>query len=605
MARRFLYIECGSVKTKALLVDAGSRVSLLAKGQALTTAGYGLDDVSHGILQASRELEETYGRPLLLGASPLRIHPESGLEGIFVTASVAGATLAAVAGVFRDISAESAQRAVLLGGACVSDVFAINDDRLPHEKRVALRQRPIDMLILAGGVDDFSSLDRAPGRQAVTVARLLCSGLPRSRVTETERPTVVYAGSVLVRDEIRELFSGVAPLEITENVRPKLENENLEPARTAVKDLFRSLLAKSPRYRSLGHVVDPAGYATARAIEEASRRLDENILYVDVGGAFTSVYSVIGGVANRTVTDLWGLVSNGARARINSGRLLRWLPFPAREEDVSTAIGTRMIRPQTVPETWNELAVRLAIVREEARLGLQEHMGLAVLLRGIQRRRQIYEIFGYETVGGQTIVNLSKCHNIILGGGWLEGRTPNQVMLVATEALETAGTNRIYADTSGILPLCGELLQSSEITPDMVLDSLELLGTCVSPLETKGQGGLRLMSSLGSALLESSGRRQTTKLQAGRIQRLALGAGETAVLHLVPARGIDFGEGPGKRVKVEVKGGPAGVVLDMRPRPLSLPSAEARRRSRLAEWWKDMDACPTAVVAGWERGEIS
>ena len=602
MARRFLYVECGSVKTKALVVEVGDRVAVVARGEALTTAGYGLDDVSHGILRAVREMEESLGTPLLQDVTPLKPHPESGLERLFVTSSVAGATLAAVAGVFRDISAESAQRAVLLGGACVSDVFAINDERLPHEKRVALRQRPIDMLILAGGVDDFTSMDRAPGRQAVTVANLLSSGLPRSRVSETQPPIVVYAGSVLVRDEIKGIFDGVAPLEITENVRPKLENENLEPARTAVRDIFRSLLGKSPRYGKLGTGVDPAGYATGRAIEEAARRLDENILYVDVGGAFTSVYSSIGGALNRTVTDLWGLVSNGATARLRPGRLLRWLPFPAKEDAVSTTVGNRMIRPQTVPETWEELAIRLAIIREEARLGLQEHMGLAVLLRGIQRRRQIYEIFGYETVGGQTIVNLSKCENIILGGGWLAGRTPNQIMMIAMEALETAGANRIYADTAGLLPLCGELLQVSEITPDMVLDSLELLGTCVSPLEAKSQSGLRLSSSLGSVLLETIRGRQKVRLQAGRIQRLPLETGETAHLHMIPARGIDFGAGPGKRVRMEVKGGPAGVILDMRPRPLALPSVEARRMARLIEWWKDMDACPPAVLSGWERG---
>ncbi|MDP2858016.1 MAG: glutamate mutase L [Bacillota bacterium] len=605
MARRFLYVECGSVKTKALVVEVEDRVTVVARGEALTTAGFGLDDVSHGILQAVAEMEESLGTPLLQDAVPLKPHPESGLEGLFVTSSVAGATLAAVAGVFRDISAESAQRAALLGGACVSDVFAINDERLPHEKRVALRQRPIDMLILAGGVDDFTSMDRAPGRQAVTVANLLSSGLPRSRVSETRPPTVVYAGSVLVRDEIKGIFDGVAPLEITENVRPKLENENLEPARTAVRDIFRSLLGKSPRYGRLGTGVDPAGYATGRAIEEAARRLGENILFVDVGGAFTSVYSSIGGALNRTVTDLWGLVSNGATARLRPGRLQRWLPFPAAEDTICTVVGNRMIRPQTVPETWEELAIRLAIVREEARLGLQEHMSLAVLLRGIQRRRQIYEIFGYETVGGQTIVNLSKCENIILGGGWLAGRTPNQIMMIATEALETAGANRIYADTAGLLPFCGELLQGSEITPDAVLDSLELLGTCVSPLETKSQGGLRLSSSLGSASLETVRGRQKIRLQAGRIQRLPLETRETAVLHMMPARGIDFGDGPGKRVRMEVKGGPAGVILDMRPRPLSLPSVEARRLARLIEWWKDFGACPSGVLAGWEGGGAS
>jgi hypothetical protein len=602
VAKRFVYIECGSIITKALVVEADPEVKVVARGEALTTAGFGADDVSVGVQAAVREAEEALGRPLLVSATPLKLRPEAGCGAVFVTSSVAGGALAAVAGVFRDISAESAQRAVLLGGACVSDVFAINDERLPHEKRIDLRQRPLDFLMLAGGVDE-SAQNKNPGTQAVSVAKLLCGGLPRSRSCPGVRPTVIYAGSTLVRDQIEELFAGVAPVEMTENVRPKIEYENLEPARSAVLGLFQSAISASPRYRNLGLSVAPTGYATTRALEEMGRHTGQNTIIVDIGGAFTSVYSYIGGVMNRTVTDVLGLISNGAGNRVKADSLVKWVPFPYSKEKAASVLGNRRLRPQSVPETWEELMVRLAILREEARLGLEHHKELAVTLRGIQRKRQIWEIFGnYESVGGQTLVDLSKFDNVIIAGGWLRGRTTAQIAAVAMEGLQTAGINKIFADSEGVLALSGRLLEAAEITPGDILPSLVSLGTCVSPMLAKGGGGVGFGSSVATAVIENPFVHKTLTLQAGKITRQPFAAGEKATLTINPRQGMDFGQGAGKKVQAQVTGGPLGVIFDTRTRPLVLPSSDDRRRARLLEWWEALGVFPAERARLWEGG---
>ena len=66
---------------------------------------------------------------------------------------------------------------------------------------------------------------------------------------------------------------------------------------------------------------------------------------------------------------------------------------------------------------------------------------------------------------------------------------------------------------------------------------------------------------------------ESGELLWGDLKLLALGQGETAEITLNPARGVDVGGGPGKRVQQTVHGGTVGLVLDARGRPLTLGDA--------------------------------
>lgn len=154
MEQKILCIECGTVLTRALLVKTGERFDVLGVAEAPTTVGGDCDDLAIGAKHAISRLQHTLNTPLILPDTPLKLDPESGVSRVVVISNVHGVYTAAVAGVFKDISAESAKRAVLLSGGLVSDVFAMNDERLPYEMRMALRERPLDFLVLAGGVDE-------------------------------------------------------------------------------------------------------------------------------------------------------------------------------------------------------------------------------------------------------------------------------------------------------------------------------------------------------------------------------------------------------------------------------------------------------------------
>ena len=61
------------------------------------------------------------------------------------------------------------------------------------------------------------------------------------------------------------------------------------------------------------------------------------------------------------------------------------------------------------------------------------------------------------------------------------------------------------------------------------------------------------------------------ELRCGEVKLLRLADGETARVSIEPARGFDVGDGPGKSVDREVRGGTVGLILDARGRPLTLP----------------------------------
>ena len=49
---------------------------------------------------------------------------------------------------------------------------------------------------------------------------------------------VIFAGNVDAREIVKDRLESKTSLSITENLRPVLERENLQPARLGIQDLF-------------------------------------------------------------------------------------------------------------------------------------------------------------------------------------------------------------------------------------------------------------------------------------------------------------------------------------------------------------------------------
>src|SRR5438552_16179159 len=232
--RSILATDCGSTTTKAILIERGAEgYRLVVRGEAPTTVEAPFEDVTRGVLNAVREIEELANRRILDGERI--ISPQNGDEGVdlYVSTSSAGGGLQMmVSGLVLQMTGESAQRAALGAGAIVMDVIALNDGRRPHEKIRRLRQLRPDMILLSGGADGGDV------KRVVEMAEILVAADPKARLGSDYQLPVIYAGNAEAADIVRELLENRTALSVVPNLRPTLERENLKPARDAIHDLF-------------------------------------------------------------------------------------------------------------------------------------------------------------------------------------------------------------------------------------------------------------------------------------------------------------------------------------------------------------------------------
>ncbi|MEO8551008.1 MAG: glutamate mutase L, partial [Kofleriaceae bacterium] len=454
--RSVIATDCGSTTTKAILIEKNERgeYRLAARGEAPTTVEAPVEDVTRGVVNAVREIQELRGRSFLTDDGQIR-RPQDGDAGtdLYISTSSAGGGLQMmVAGVVANMTAESAARAALGAGAIVMDSLAANDHRLPHEKIERIRQLRPDMILLAGGTDGGTR------KHVIAMAELLRAAQPRPRLGHAFALPVIYAGNREVAAEITSMLGDRVALQIVPNVRPQLERENLGPARDAIHELFlEHVMQQAPGYAKLMSWTDvpimPTPGAMGLIIEELARRRRVNVVGVDIGGATTDVFSVFDNVFNRTVSANLGMsysVSN-VLAEAGLANIQRWVPFELEPHELRDRIGNKMIRPTTIPQTLDELKIEQAIAREALRLSFVQHAKFAVKLRGTQRAAGIGAAF--DEGEPESLVDMMKL-DLLVGSGGVLSHAPRRVqaMLMMIDAFEVEGVTELAVDSIFMMP---------------------------------------------------------------------------------------------------------------------------------------------------------
>ncbi|HSK05453.1 MAG TPA: glutamate mutase L, partial [Kofleriaceae bacterium] len=94
--RSVVATDCGSTTTKAILIErnAAGEYRLACRGEAPTTVEAPVEDVTRGVVNAVRELEELRGRRLLTAGGEIA-RPQQGDAGadLYVSTSSAGGGL--------------------------------------------------------------------------------------------------------------------------------------------------------------------------------------------------------------------------------------------------------------------------------------------------------------------------------------------------------------------------------------------------------------------------------------------------------------------------------------------------------------------------------
>ena len=602
--RSILATDCGSTTTKAILIEyINGEYRLSFRGEAPTTVEAPFEDVTRGVLNATMEVEELSGRKLIDGENIITPQRDNSGVDIYISTSSAGGGLQMmVAGVVKSMTGESAERAALGAGSIVMDVLASNDGRKPHEKITRIRQLRPDMILLSGGIDGGTT------KHVVELAEILSAANPQPRLGQNYKLPVIYAGNKKATSDIKKTLGDLTDLDITENIRPVLEQENLKPSRDKIHDLFMEhVMQQAPGYKKLMSWTDapimPTPGAVGALIEMVAEKENISVVGVDIGGATTDIFSVFQKQFNRTVSANLGMSYSICNVLAEAGleNVLRWVPFDIDEKELTNRIGNKMIRPTTVPQSLEELVIEQAIAREALRLSFIQHKEFAVNLKGVQKERTISDAFE-QSDSGQSLVNMMEL-DLIVGSGGVLSHAPRrqQSAKMLIDSFLPEGITALAVDSIFMMPQLGVManIEKKDLAEQARIAALEVfdkdclirLGTCIAPV-----GSVESKKDVLKAELEfSSGEKKEINLDGGDLVLVEADYQEISIT-LTPAKGIDVGAGVNETIKTTVYGGQVGIIFDCRGRPLSLSKEPNKRISELNNWSKALNEYPSLEV---------
>ncbi|MEY8001508.1 GlmL-related ornithine degradation protein [Clostridium sp. Mt-5] len=267
----YLIAEIGSTTTVVtgfnIKMDNHNKIFVdkLFQGKSCTTVLDG--DVNIGLKNAVKDIEVQIGESL-------------SWNKMLATSSAAGGLKITVHGLMNHMTVKAAKEAALGAGGIVKMVTA------GKMRKIDLRRihdiNP-NMIMIAGGID------YGERETALYNAELISS-------ERFNRP-VVYCGNIENREEIKQIFKG-QQLYIIDNVYPRVDELNVEPARKIIQQAFEKNIIKAPGMNRIKDIVDGSIMPTPGAVMESSMILYDiigDLVVLDVGGATTDVHSVTEG----------------------------------------------------------------------------------------------------------------------------------------------------------------------------------------------------------------------------------------------------------------------------------------------------------------------
>jgi hypothetical protein len=247
-------------------------------------------------------------------------------------------------------------------------------------------------------------------------------------------------------------------------------------------------------------------------------------------------------VVGAGITFADGQARRGENLALRAEEIARWLPFKINLSEVQNFFANKEIYPQIVPTT--ERAHKL------------EQAAARVRVQGIGDRVELEDY-------------------IVASGGVLsKAPSPSQAILMLLDSLQPEGLLKIYLDTQQLLPALGTLAVYQEENAQAILDQepLDFLGTTFS-----AANDIILQIDLG--LSEP----QELEVKQRNLAVFPLDEGQVATVKF---------ETKSQKGEFEAQGGPCGLIIDARGRPLELPSTEGERIKVLQEWEEDICRYP-------------
>ena len=362
-----LLVDIGSTYTKVRVIDLEA-VEILAQGKSVTTVE---EDVTLGL---ERAMAAAGVERDALGEFALRLACSSAAGGLSLVAI----------GLVPELTAEAARRAALGAGAVVRRVYSYQ--LTPREVAEIEALRP-DIILLAGGTD---------GGEAKTIVHNAVM-LANSSL----RMPVIVAGNKAVGGRVMDIlrWQGV-DARLTENVMPRLNVLNVEPAQQAIRQVFLERIVEAKGLDRAEEMLEAVAMPTPTAVLAGARLLADGVdgeegwgelMVVDVGGATTDVHSVAEGSPTRSNVLYRGLpeprlkrtVEGDLGLRVNAPSLLAALGEERVRQAMGvdgrpdlTALAERLSRDLgCLPQTEEEWALEATLGRGAVKLAVARHVG--------------------------------------------------------------------------------------------------------------------------------------------------------------------------------------------------------------------------------------
>jgi uncharacterized protein (TIGR01319 family) len=466
----FCITDVGSTTTKALLFLREAGAWRCLRYETPTTVEKPCEDVTVGVLQALHGLERVSGHTLVSDDAPAIPY--------LTTSSAGGGLAMVVTGLVYNMTAGTAHRAALGAGAIVLDVLSMDDGRTPYRKIEDLKRLRPDMVLVAGGFD--ADAISAP----VFLAELLIEAGLHPKLNSAARMPVVYAGNVHATDHVRDSLGDGFMLRAVPNVRPELDCENLEPARSAIHELFMEhVMSQAPGYEKLKQWVAapivPTPAAFGSILKLLSTATGRRIMAVDIGGATTDVFTARTGEVFRTVSANLGLSYSILNVAELAGITpIRELYHPHLTDGAMwNLIGNKHINPTRLARTPDEMLSEWAAAAVAIREAVRQHLKLRDGARQEAGpvRRDLDELLKGPRIKPRPATPFSNTEcDLLIGSGGILSHSPRPAATrVLLDALAPHKDVELAVDSEFMFPHLGVL---AEVTPKLAVELVQRLG---------------------------------------------------------------------------------------------------------------------------------
>ncbi len=335
-----LAIDIGAVNTRAAyfdVVEGGYR--FIGMGQASTTAAAPLKNVARGVQMAIENLQAQIGKLLVDGDGRLTIpsQPDGlGVDNLVTTISAGPAVKTLIIGLLPEVSLRSVETLAQSTYTRIIDTISLNDSRRPDEQVDAIVRYSPELILIAGGID---------GGATYSIQKILeIIGIAAYLLPESKRPTVLYAGNQALKKEVQAALNGITTsVQVTPNIRPSLEVEDLAPAQRELANIMVNARQRQmPELSELrllsGGIVLPSAYAQGRMVRFLASYFNtgKGVLSVDVGASAISMGASFTGDLHLSVFPQFGLgeALAGLLRHTNVDDIARWIALDIPNDSV-------------------------------------------------------------------------------------------------------------------------------------------------------------------------------------------------------------------------------------------------------------------------------